>query len=851
MTSPCKFLTLSSLFFLLSACGSHSAPPKVAGPELAPNKIPEAFRMTELRRDKARFGERQERGFAVRLYDLRGEFDWETKQLLATVDFYFRLACACQDSIVLDSEVSEIQAITLKSTGQSLAYSQGVGKELTIDLSTIPEEIRKKELGISIRYVTHANTKKNGDTASLMAVNGMQGDPISSRVVYSFSEPQGASQWMPCVNDPSFRSQFAVEFKMPADETLIANGDLVRNEVIGSERWMKYQTKYTLPNYLMAFALGELTVATTNHGKLPVSIVARKGLPVDYEGLLKETVRQIGTYEKLLVPFPFEKYMVVLLPEFSSGGVEHAGITFNRETLSSDSHLSRDLGLMAHELGHQWFGDLVTVSTWDDLWIKEGMATLLAEESSRIYMDQNGSRRLFGREFEVKEGDAIQDTALKPDDKYTSGPYGRSAWLLTQIRSVVGEQVFWATLRKVLTDYKFGSIGTDAFLEYFKSLTSEAFIASCKKALHAKELPEFEVKEANGVFDLKLDDKESALVVPIEIRWYSDTGGYEAELFTHGVQKQHLLNDKRLLVIDFQDRHPFTSMVEKREGFEKFLQPLILPKNEIQKSSLLKMGAHHQLNAISLTHLWDLKAEDFSKNYGEMASEEGKFEMIRMGCSVAKKQKEAGGKIEGWQKVLDLEVSRMPHLGMTTTTGSVALSSCQGIVSDWHYIGLWNSIEVDPSDVSRPEVQVYFASLFPSNALDAFRRWTSLANEGPSVRSRAKALANLVRQLEGTGAFTKPSEAELPQWKEYFKETLLKAEASEIVEEAIDAEKILKDTTVLPRLAQLVLTENFNVWKPAYCAGYKIAAGNEAAKKAFEKALGDQAKIPAWVKACH
>lgn len=836
MTSFFTALSLGLIF--LTACGVKPQPQTTNNMERS-EKISKAFRQTELARDKARFAPRENRGFSVRLYELKGEFDWEAKQLLASVDISFRLECACQESIILDSEVSEINNIILKSTGQVLNYTHGTGRELTIDLSSVPEALRKKEMTISIRYVTDANVRKNGLPASIMAVNRASGDAVAARVVYSQSEPQSASQWLPCLNDPSQRSQISMEFKMPIDETLIANGDLVRNEVVGQDRWMKYQTRYTLPNYLMAFALGQLTVATTYHGQLPVSIVARRGLPVDYNGLLTETVRQITAYEKLLVPFPFEKYMVVLLPEFNPGGLEHAGITFNRETGSSDSRIYGDIGLMAHELGHQWFGDAVTIKTWDDLWVKEGMATLLAEEAMRVYQDQNGSHRLFAKEFEVKEGDAIRDTHLKPDDKYTTGPYGRSAWLLTQIRSYVGEETFWSTLRKVQVENKFGSIGTDGFLEYFKSSLGSAVVENCRKALAAKDLPNFELKEANGVFDLKMADPEGALIVPLEIRWYSDDGSFEGELFTNNTVKKHLVNDKRLLVIDFQDRNPLTSMEVARDDFQKYLFPLMVPKNTAQEKLLLQLGAGIQVDAMSVTKPWALKPATFLPQYHQVASEVGKFDFLQMGCAVAKKEKAAGGKTEAWQKALDGAIAHTPFLGIPVPVANIVFSECQGIVSEGLYSGLWSSIESDPQDESRPEYQINYASLFAPDVKDAFRIWSALATHGPSIRSRAKGLANLAKHIKGVGAFAKPKEADLESWKKFIREALKSSDAGEVIDAAIEGVKEANDMESLTLLAKVVRSTHWMSWKNAYCAGLHITKGDAAAKKLFEEAVGD------------
>src|SRR5262249_32562166 len=149
-----------------------------------------------------------------------------------------------------------------------------------------------------------------------------------TRVVYTYSEPLGVANWMPCHNVPDDRALFAAEMRMAPSDVLVANGDLEKDTTDAGERVMRYETSYPLPPYLMAFADGEMDVEKSTPGSFPLAVWHRRGAPGDYAALLAQMNRLVGLDESLVkTPFPFEKYALVLLPDLP-GGVEHAGIVF-------------------------------------------------------------------------------------------------------------------------------------------------------------------------------------------------------------------------------------------------------------------------------------------------------------------------------------------------------------------------------------------------------------------------------------------------------------------------------------------------------------------------------------------
>ncbi len=127
-----------------------------------------------------------------------------------------------------------------------------------------------------------------------------------------------------------------------------------------------------------------------------------------------------------------------------------------------------------------------------------GMASLLEWEGARQHLDRDGTAVAVGEARAVVAGEAVRDLALPPGQKYTSGPYDRAAWLLTQMRALAGEAAFWGAIRQVLDEHCFGSVGSDAFLEAFRPALGDAALEGVRRALDAHALPSLAVEPIEG-----------------------------------------------------------------------------------------------------------------------------------------------------------------------------------------------------------------------------------------------------------------------------------------------------------------------------------------------------------------
>jgi hypothetical protein len=773
MTRKCHRLLICAALVLVggTGCGKRD-PSSQREPRLSLQR-----RNAERSRDAARLRltPREDRGIEVQSYAFSGKFDWDRLRLSASVAIDLTITAHHIDHVTLDNQ-TDVSSVT--DGHGAIPFHQNTDGTLTLDTGGNQGDQRH----LILQYEASGIRFGTADPTGLIAIPPRKGDPVPSRALATFSEPQGAGTWMPCNDFPTDRALFSAEFEMAADESLVSNGDLVLDEVRDGIHRMRYATRYPLPNYLMAIAVGQFDRATASHGGLPLALWTRKGLPVDAAGVLREMDRDLTAYERLLPPYPFEKYNLILLPQYM-GGEEHAGIIFQGETSSTRADLPGDFELTAHELGHQWFGDLVTISTWDDLWIKEGMATLMAAEATRFFTDRNQRGPLFAGQFDLADGDAILDPGLAPDKKYTTGPYGRSAWTFTQVRSLIGEPAFWGTWNRILRKYAFRSIGTEEILAEFQPVLGAELTAQWRAALVSKRLPALSTAPAGtgGGTVVTVADPDQTLLAPIEARWHDGGGKTEASFLDRTHPLTIPATAAGLLELDPQDRQALTMFPGAPEAFANALGPVLSPRNPEQLEAFLdEESASSQALALWQGTDWQLQVEDFNSIINRLGSFPARYAAIKRGCRTAVGSKRPRARLE-WQPALRAALQTQPWLGLPQQLDGIGgLGECAAAIGADFLAATWAGIAAHPADPAWNESLLYFVLLISADTETIFRASTQLATAGLSVRERAQGLTQLARHLQAQDGFSAPTPEQKTHWEQFLKDELASVEADEL-----------------------------------------------------------------------
>ncbi|MEK6398961.1 MAG: M1 family aminopeptidase, partial [Terriglobus sp.] len=213
-----------------------------------------------------------------------------------------------------------------------------------------------------------------------------------SEYVYSLFVPMDADMAFPCFDQPDLKAKFTLQVAAPPDANMkvISNGMPAEPSRNAQHTYFRFAESKPISTYLFAFAAGPWARIAGKTGE-PDIYVRRSQLKraeVEAPHVQQITARGMKFLEDYFQqPFPFPKYDQVLIPGFPFGGMEHAGATFLNETgvlfrsaPTEDDRFTRDT-LVLHELTHQWFGDLVTMRWFNDLWLKEGFAQYMAYRS--------------------------------------------------------------------------------------------------------------------------------------------------------------------------------------------------------------------------------------------------------------------------------------------------------------------------------------------------------------------------------------------------------------------------------------------------------------------------------------
>jgi len=298
-----------------------------------------------------------------------------------------------------------------------------------------------------------------------------------SDYLYTLLVPADANQLFPCFDQPDLKARVTFTLTTPALWSAVANGSVTGADTSGERVTRRFAETWPISTYLVAFAAGPWHVATATDGGRPVHAYVRRSraAEADLDTLLALNRRALAWMERYFArPYPFEKFDFVLAPAFPFGGMEHPGAVFYNEDrfiFRERPTVPRRLGrftTILHEVAHMWFGDLVTMRWFDDLWLKEGFATYMAARALADLDSASGAWKTFyfankpvayGVDATTGTTPLWQDLANLDQAKSNYGAivYNKAPGVLRQLNYLVGEPAFRAGVRRFLGEHLYGN----------------------------------------------------------------------------------------------------------------------------------------------------------------------------------------------------------------------------------------------------------------------------------------------------------------------------------------------------------------------------------------------------------
>lgn len=299
--------------------------------------------------------------------------------------------------------------------------------------------------------------------------------------LYTLFVPDRAHFSLPLFDQPNLKARFALTLETPGGWTAVANGETVEapDPAGGGRGSWRFAETQPIPTYLFAFAAGRFRVETAERSGRRLRMFHREtdGAKVarNREAVFDLHAAALDWLEDYTgIPYPFGKFDFVLVPSFQYGGMEHPGSIFYRassllldESATQAAYLGR-ASLIAHETAHMWFGDLVTMDWFDDVWTKEVFANFLAAKVVHpAFPEVNHDLRFFLAHHHAAYGvdrTAGANPVRQPLDNLKEagalyGPiiYQKAPIVMRQLERLVGEAAFRDGLREYLRAFRYGN----------------------------------------------------------------------------------------------------------------------------------------------------------------------------------------------------------------------------------------------------------------------------------------------------------------------------------------------------------------------------------------------------------
>jgi len=377
------------------------------------------------------------------------------------------------DAVVLNALELDIKSATVKAGGKELTAkvtADSANETITLHLGS---QIAAGEATVHIAYTGELNDKLRGLYRS---------EANNRRYAVSQFEAVDARVAFPSFDEPSYKATFDITAVVDAGDTAISNGRIVSDDPgPGGKHTIKFSTTPKMSSYLVALTVGDWKCISGEQDGVALRICSVPGKEQQGQFALEATKAILHFYNQYFgIKYPYGKLDQIAAPDFEAGAMENtAAIVYRERALLLDpAKASVDdqkeiASVIAHEMAHQWFGDLVTMKWWNDIWLNEGFATWMESKPVAAWKP----------EWQISQDDVLgSNAALNTDSTVNTRPirqqaetrneinslfdgiaYGKTAAVLRMIEGYIGPEVFRKGVNSYLEAHKYGNATAEDF----------------------------------------------------------------------------------------------------------------------------------------------------------------------------------------------------------------------------------------------------------------------------------------------------------------------------------------------------------------------------------------------------
>jgi aminopeptidase N len=547
------------------------------------------------------------------------KLDWENTRLYGKATLTLKPHFYTTDSLYLDAQGMEIKSIISKGKQLSYSYAKDV-----IAIKLDKSYTRKEQYTLTIDYIAKPEERKTEGGDAIMSNKGLyfinpKGEDKSVMPqVWTQGETQANSVWFPTIDAPNVKSSQEVIITVQDKYVTLSNGKLVTS-IKNTDGTRTDHWKQELPHapYLFMLAVGEYKVVKDsythpNGTKMDVNYYVEPEWENQAKAIFGETPKMIAFFSKLTgIEFPWDKYHQIVVRDYVSGAMENTGaVIFGDFVYKTQRELldNNDESIVAHELFHHWFGDLVTCESWANLPLNESFANYAQYlwDEHRHGKDQAD----YGNEVELNEffsalengenHDLVWYNYPKNDDMFDKHSYNKGGRVLHMLRAFLGDEAFFEGLKLYLQNNQFKAAELDHLRLAFEEVSGQDLHWFFNQWFLNAGIPnlklEYYYSAANKELVLTVTQQQDFQTtplyrLPLEVAVYDETGEHIHKIEIDEIENKFVFPVAgKLKTMVFDNQQVLLSYITDEKPAKQFVAQYYLNKRYTSRKDAVLYG---------------------------------------------------------------------------------------------------------------------------------------------------------------------------------------------------------------------------------------------------------------------